>query len=78
MAAGETPRKGARPRRRRKASGESEQPVLSREAFAKISEVEGIRLSDEMKEAFAEFDAQGLSHEERRRAILGRFKRTAR
>jgi len=39
--------------------------------------VEGILLSDEMKEAFAEFDAQGLPHEERRRAIISRFKRAA-
>src|SRR2546430_11540646 len=32
--------------------------ALGREMFAKISEVEGIRLSDEAKQAFAEFDAQ--------------------
>jgi hypothetical protein len=51
--------------------------ALGRETFAKISEVEGMPLSDEMKKAFAEFDAQGLSHEERRRAIIGRFKRAA-
>jgi hypothetical protein len=51
--------------------------ALGRETFAKISEVEGIRLSQEAKRAFAEFDAQGLSHEERRRAIIGRFKRAA-
>ena len=50
-----------------KASGAS---ALGCETFAKISEVEGIRLSDEAKRAFAEFDAQGLSHEERRRAII--------
>jgi hypothetical protein len=53
-------------------------PTLGRHAFAKISEVEGIRLDDEMKAAFAEFDAKGLSHDERRRAIIGRFKRAAR
>lgn len=52
------------------------EPVLGREEFAKISEVEGFRLSDDMKQAMAEFDRQGLSHAERRRAIIGRFKRT--
>jgi hypothetical protein len=49
--------------------------VVGREAFARISEADGIRLSDEMKNAFAEFDAQGLSHAERRRAIISRFKK---
>jgi hypothetical protein len=52
----------------------AEQPVLGRDAFAKISEVEGIRLTDDMKQAFAEFDRQGLSPAERRRAIIRRFK----
>jgi type II restriction/modification system DNA methylase subunit YeeA len=51
--------------------------VLGRETFGKISEVEGMPLTDDMKEAFADFDAQGLPHEERRRAIIGRFKRAA-
>jgi hypothetical protein len=51
-----------------------DRPVLDRETFAKISEVEGIRLTDDMREAMAEFDRQGLSPAERRRAIIGRFK----
>jgi hypothetical protein len=50
-------------------------PRLRPEEFAKISEVEGIRLSEEMREAFAEFDRQGLSDEERRRAIISRHRR---
>jgi hypothetical protein len=64
-------------------TGSQEEPAetddrrLGRQAFVKISEVEGIRLSKEAEQAFAEFDAQGLSHEERRRAIIGRFKRPA-
>ena len=40
-----------------------------------ISEVEGIRLSDATRQAMAEFDRKGLSPEERRRAIIDRFKR---
>ncbi len=51
--------------------------ALRPEEFAKISEVEGIRLTEEMKHAFAEFEALGLSSEERRRRIIGRFKQAA-
>lgn len=51
--------------------------ILGRDAFAKISEVEGIRLSEEAKRMFAEFDARGLPPEARRRAIIDRFKRAA-
>jgi hypothetical protein len=57
--------------------GREERPLVTREAFAKISEIEGIHLSDEAREMFAEFDRQGLSPEERRRAIVARFKREA-
>ena len=48
--------------------------VIGRAAFAKISEVEGIKLSDEARVMFAEFDRLKLSHEERRRIIIARFK----
>ncbi len=51
---------------------------LTREEFAKISEVEGLRLSDEMKEVFADFDRRDLTAEERRQAIIERFKRDPR
>ena len=54
-----------------------EAPTLDREAFAKISEVEGIRLSEDMKAAFAQFDREGLPHDKRRRAIIDRFRRAA-
>jgi hypothetical protein len=48
--------------------------VLGRSRFSKISEVEGIRLSESMKRAFAEFDRKGMSAAERRRDIIRRFK----
>jgi len=44
--------------------------IVGRKAFAKISAVEGIRLTPEMKRRAAEFDRKGLSPEERRRAII--------
>jgi hypothetical protein len=46
--------------------------VIGREAFARISAVEGIELNIAAKDAFAEFERQQLSHEERRRAVIGR------
>ena len=52
-------------------------PRLTREEFAKISEVEGLRLSEPMKQAFADFDRRQLSPEQRRQAIIDRFKQTA-
>jgi hypothetical protein len=52
-------------------------PPVGQVAFAKISEVEGVRLSEEAETAFAKFDSQGLSDQERRRAIIERFKRVA-
>jgi hypothetical protein len=64
-------------RKSRTMLGEVKPKAISREAFAKISEVEGLRLTDEAKRAFAEFDRQGLTPEERRRAIVSRFKRDA-
>jgi hypothetical protein len=51
--------------------------VIGRERFEKISAVEGIRLSDEMKQTFAEFDRRGLTPAQRRRAILQKFKSPA-
>lgn len=52
-------------------------PALTRSAFAKISEVEGIRLSADAIETFADFDRRRLSAEARRRAIIGKFRREA-
>jgi hypothetical protein len=51
--------------------------ILTRDEFAKISEVEGIRLTADMKQAMAEFDRKKLSSVERRDAIIGRFRRGA-
>jgi hypothetical protein len=44
--------------------------VLGRERFAKISAVEGIKLSDSMKKRISESDRKGLSAEARRAAII--------
>ena len=41
--------------------------------FEKISAVEGLHLSAEMKTMFREFDRQGLSAEERRRRIVAKY-----
>jgi hypothetical protein len=46
---------------------------VGRHAFAKISAVEGIRLSPEMAKDFAEFDRKGLSAGERRKVIARKY-----
>jgi hypothetical protein len=48
--------------------------TLGLEGFAWISAVEGIKLSAESLEMFAEFDRKGLSNEERRKLIIEKHK----
>lgn len=50
--------------------------TLGRQAFAKISAVEGIRMSRAMDAEFREFDRKGLSPEERRKAIAAKYGKT--
>jgi hypothetical protein len=45
-------------------------PVIGRERFAKISAVEGVRLTPAMRRRAAEFDRRGLPADERRRSII--------
>lgn len=47
--------------------------TIGRAAFAKISAVEGIRLTPAMAADFREFERKGLSAEERRKAIIGKY-----
>jgi hypothetical protein len=47
--------------------------TLGRRQFAKISAVEGIALTAEMKADFDLFDQQGLSAEERRSALARKY-----
>jgi hypothetical protein len=51
--------------------------VLGRGSFARISAVEGIHLTREMKRDLREFDRKGLSAVERRRAIVNKYGRKA-
>ncbi len=44
--------------------------TIGRQRFAKISEVEGIKLSGEMKQRAVEFDRRGSSAAERRTTII--------
>jgi hypothetical protein len=61
------------PRPRQSRSAASRDFVLGRERFARISAVEGIALTTEMRATLERFDREGLSAAERRRAILARF-----
>ena len=47
--------------------------IVGRAAAAKISAVEGIVLSTEMRKLFRLFDEQGLSADERRRRLVERY-----
>ena len=49
--------------------------VIGRERFAKISAVEGIELTHDMKKRAAEFDRRGLSGAERRRNIMKAYRK---
>lgn len=51
--------------------------VLGRSAFEKISAVEGIKLSRSSERMFSEFDRQGLSAEQRRKALLEKHAKKA-
>ena len=57
--------------RPRKASAKSY--TLGRAGFAKISAIEGIHLTPEMEAQFLDFDRQGLSPDDRRKAIAHAF-----
>lgn len=61
---------------RKSGKGLSKRFTLGRQAFAKISEIEGIGMSPAMEAMFQEFDRKGLSPEERRRAIARKFRRS--
>ncbi|WP_339833279.1 hypothetical protein [uncultured Parvibaculum sp.] len=50
--------------------------TLGRQGFAKISEIEGIKMSRAMAAEFREFDRKGLSPEERRKAIAAKYGKT--
>jgi hypothetical protein len=47
--------------------------VLGRDRFARISAVEGVALTPEMRAALERFDRDGLNAAERRSAIQARF-----
>jgi hypothetical protein len=47
--------------------------VLGRARFAKISAVEGIRLTPDMRQDLEDFDKQGLSAAERRKRIAQKY-----
>jgi type II restriction/modification system DNA methylase subunit YeeA len=52
--------------------------TIDHEAFEKISEVEGVHLSDSMKQAFAELDAEGASSKQRQERLEQRLRQLTR
>ena len=49
--------------------------TIGRHAFAKISAVEGIGLTQELQNDFQMFEQKKLSHEDRRQAIARKYVR---
>jgi hypothetical protein len=49
--------------------------TLGRELFAEISAVEGIVLTKAMTARVKQFDRKGMSPEQRRRAIIGAYRK---
>ena len=47
--------------------------TIGRDAFAKISAVEGIHLNEEMQRDFQAFEQKGLSPKDRREAISKKY-----
>jgi hypothetical protein len=47
--------------------------TIGRTGFAKISAVEGVKLSPEAEQDFQEFDDRGLSAAERRRTLAQKY-----
>lgn len=50
--------------------------TVGRQAFARISAIEGIRLTEGMQEDFREFERQGLSSRARRAALSKKYAKT--
>ena len=47
--------------------------IIGRDAFAKISAVEGIALTEELRKDFKSFEQKSLSHKDRRLAIAKKY-----
>jgi hypothetical protein len=65
--------KAAATRVTRTLSGERHVFTIGRDAFGKISAIEGLFLTEEMKHDFQTFDRERLSNEKRRRAIMSKY-----
>jgi hypothetical protein len=63
----------------KKATGKAAKPrgkkgfIIDAEAWASISAVEGLQLTEEMKRERREFDRLGLTAEERRKFIIKKY-----
>ena len=58
-----------------RAKGNKFSVTIGLRRFAKISEIEGIKLSGEMRQRVADFDRRGSSAEERRTTIIQAHRR---
>lgn len=60
-------------KKRNSATATAKGRIIGRAAFARISAVEGIRLTPEMSADFDEFERKGIPAAARRKAILEKY-----
>jgi hypothetical protein len=68
-----TKRSAANDRKSRSVNGNSDAFKIELADFERISAVEGLHLSAEMKKMFREFDRKNLSAEARRKRLIARY-----
>lgn len=62
---------------RRPSNSAAKTLTLGLAGFAKISAIEGVRLSSDSRRMFEEFDRKGLNPEQRRKAIAAKHSKKA-
>jgi hypothetical protein len=66
-------KKIAKPRTNKRSKAKAGDVIIGLAGFEKISAIEGLRLSREMKATFRELDRKGASARERRAAIIKKY-----
>jgi hypothetical protein len=66
-------KKNGRPRRKKRAKPKAESVVIGLAGFEKISAIEGLHLTREMKATFRTLERKGATARERRAAIIKKY-----
>jgi hypothetical protein len=66
-------KKTGKPKTTKRAKAAGERVTIGLAGFAKISAIEGLRMTRDMKATFKDFDRKGTSPRERRAAIIKKY-----